>query len=124
MPSGNLASRFGTGIETDTIRYSAAHATFLYKIGMANLWFFGWLVELIMAADPTTDAAQRTTTSPTILSAGVKTNIVPMEAYANINHRIHPSDTLDDVLKHDREAWLPDGDSQISRSFVFGPSGF
>ena len=72
-------SRFGTGIETDTIRYSAAHTTFLYKIGMANLWFFGWLVELIMAADPTTDAAQRTTTSPTILSAGVKTNIVPME---------------------------------------------
>ena len=46
---------------------------------MANLWLFGWLVELIMAADPTTDAAQRTTTSPTILSAGVKTNIVPME---------------------------------------------
>ena len=46
---------------------------------MANLWFFGWLVELIMAADPTTDAAQRTTTAPTILSAGVKTNIVPME---------------------------------------------
>ena len=72
-------SRFGTGIETDTIRYSAAHTTFIYKIGMANLWFFGWLVELIMAADPTTDAAQRTTTSPTILSAGVKTNIVPME---------------------------------------------
>ena len=51
----------------------------LYKIGMANLWLFGWLVELIMAADPTTDAAQRTTTAPTILSAGVKTNIVPME---------------------------------------------
>ena len=46
---------------------------------MANLWFFGWLVELIMASDPTTDAAQRTTTAPTILSAGVKTNIVPME---------------------------------------------
>ena len=75
-------SRFGTGIETDTIRYSAAHSSFLYQIGMANLWFFGWLVELIMAADPATDATQRTTTAPTILSAGVKTNVVPMEVSA------------------------------------------
>ena len=25
-------SRFGTGVETDTIRYSAAHTTFIYKV--------------------------------------------------------------------------------------------
>jgi hypothetical protein len=30
---------------------------------------------------------QRTSTSPTIFSAGIKTNVVPAEAFANINHR-------------------------------------
>ncbi len=84
----------------DTIRYAAAHANFLYKLGMANLWMFSGLISNIMGSDPTTDASQRTTTSPTILDAGVKSNVVPGEAFATINHRIHPADRLEDVLRH------------------------
>jgi hypothetical protein len=48
----------GTGVELDTIRYAAYHASFFYKLGMANLWFFSGIVSGIMESDPTTDATQ------------------------------------------------------------------
>ena len=42
-----------------------------------------------------------------------------MQAFANINHRIHPTDTLEDVLNHDREV-INDDRVEIRCAFVAG----
>lgn len=70
---------------------------FVQKIGLANLWLFGPVVKDGLAANPTTAAALHTTTAPTIISGGVKENILPQQASAVVNYRIHPSDTVEGV---------------------------
>ena len=72
-----------------------------YSVIFSNLWFFAPLVKTLMTQDTVTDALQRTTTAVTIFQAGYKSNVIPAVAKATINHRIHPSDTLDNVLLHD-----------------------
>ncbi len=49
--------------------------------------------------DPVTDAMQRTTTAVTMVSAGVKENVLPGKASAAVNLRLHPSDDLDGVIQ-------------------------
>ena len=46
--------------------------SFLYKMGLANLWMLGDLVSGILGKDENTDAIQRTTTAITIVQAGFK----------------------------------------------------
>ena len=48
-----------------------------------------------------TDAIQRTTTAATIVKGGIKSNVLPSEASAVVNHRIHPADTIDSVIAQD-----------------------
>ena len=83
--------------------YLAPHMGFINKLALANIWLFSGLVSSILARDENTDAIQRTTTAITIIEAGFKDNVVPGSARAVVNHRIHPSETLEDILKHDRE---------------------
>lgn len=73
---------------------------FLNKLIFANRWLFGGLIERVLSADPSTDAMLRTTTAPTMLSASVKANVLPIEAVATINFRVHPKDSLQDVVAH------------------------
>jgi carboxypeptidase PM20D1 len=54
----------------------------------------------MMASTPVSNALIRTTTAPTILRAGVKDNVLPSEAYAVINFRLLPGDTIADVKNH------------------------
>jgi carboxypeptidase PM20D1 len=44
----------------------------------------------------------RTTTAPTMLSASVKVNVLPIEAVATVNFRVHPRDSVEDVVNHVR----------------------
>jgi len=48
-------------------------------------------------------AMLRTTTAPTMLSGSVKTNVLPIEAVATVNFRIHPRDSMDSI-----EAYVSD----------------
>eukprot|EP00095_Tigriopus_kingsejongensis_P007342 snap_masked-scaffold589_size129586-processed-gene-0.12 protein:Tk07342 transcript:snap_masked-scaffold589_size129586-processed-gene-0.12-mRNA-1 annotation:"carboxypeptidase pm20d1" len=96
-------SMFGTGPEVDTVRYGAPHANFLYKMALGNLWLFNEVIAMVFAASPDTDSVQRTTTAVTMIDAGVKENIVPPKAHAVINHRIHPSDSIEEVLERNRK---------------------
>ncbi len=57
----------------------------------------------ILAGDDKTDAIQRTTTAVTIFDAGVKINVIPSEATASVNHRVHPADNAEGVVQHDRD---------------------
>lgn len=72
------------------------------RIALSNRWLTGPLVERNLLADPSTAAAIRTTTAPTIVQAGTKDNVLPQVARAVVNHRILPGDTVASVLDHDR----------------------
>jgi carboxypeptidase PM20D1 len=73
---------------------------FALKLLFANRWLFGGLIDRFLSQDPSTNAMLRTTTAPTMLSASVKPNVLPIEAVATVNFRIHPRDTVEDVFAH------------------------
>jgi acetylornithine deacetylase/succinyl-diaminopimelate desuccinylase-like protein len=50
---------------------------------------------VISEANPAWNAMLRDTIAPTILSAGVRANVIPSEARANLNIRLLPGDTID-----------------------------
>ena len=63
-----------------------------------NLRFSGPLVARVLSRRPATDALIRTTTAVTIVSGGVKENILPYEAWAVVNFRILHGDTTTSVI--------------------------
>ena len=81
----------------------APYGSFTMRAALANRWLTGPLIERQLLSVPSTAAAIRTTTAPTILEAGTKDNVIPQVARAVVNHRILPGDTVESVLEHDRE---------------------
>lgn len=73
-----------------------------WAAALRNLDVFGRLVERRLAASPQTNALIRTTAAATMISGGVKPNLLPQEAEAVINFRLLPGDTVATVLDHVR----------------------
>ncbi|CAO2636841.1 N-fatty-acyl-amino acid synthase/hydrolase PM20D1 [Lemmus lemmus] len=73
--------------------------SFPTNIVLGNLWLFQPIVSRLMERNPITNALVRTTTALTIFNAGVKVNVIPPLAQATINFRIHPSQTVREVLE-------------------------
>ncbi|HEX3483858.1 MAG TPA: M20/M25/M40 family metallo-hydrolase [Micropepsaceae bacterium] len=71
---------------------------------LANLWLTKSLVLRRMEAEPDSAAVLHTTISPTVLSAGIKENVIPPTARALINFRLHPRDTIASVTAHVKQA--------------------
>lgn len=63
---------------------------------------FGRVIEKKLAATPMTDALIRTTTAVTMISGGVKPNVLCQEATAVVNFRVLPGDTSQQVIDHVR----------------------
>jgi len=82
----------------------APELSFPRRLVLANLWLFRPLVVRALASTPATSAMLRTTTAVTMLSAGVKENVLPSRASALVNFRILPGDTIAGVLGHVRRA--------------------
>ena len=80
----------------------------LRGLALRNREMFSGRIIKTLSARPTTNALIRTTGAPTIVSGGVKPNILPQEATAIVNFRIIPGDTTADVLSH-VQAVVPDG---------------
>ena len=76
------------------------HMSFIPRLFFANRWLFSGILNDQLSAQSTTNAMLRTTTAPTMLSASVKTNVLPIEAIAIVNFRIHPRDSVEDVINH------------------------
>lgn len=94
------------------------NSVFGLKMIFANMWLFSGLVKklfTIMSAD--TRALLTTTFAFTILNGGNQTNVIPNHVEANINVRIAPFDTLDDVINHIKKV-LKDDTIKISTSNV------
>ncbi len=67
------------------------------RLALSNLWLFKPMVLRAMAAKPSSAAMLRTTTAVTIVSGGVKTNVLPIDARATVNFRIRPGETIASV---------------------------
>ena len=92
-----------------------------YKTLFGNLWLTRRLVVSQLAKKPTTNAAIRTTTAPTIFRAGDKENVLASTGTAVINFRLLPGDTADDVLLHVRSTI---NDARVAVNFYRGAAGF
>jgi carboxypeptidase PM20D1 len=86
------------GIAGEVFDSLARHMSFDRRALFANQWLFGPVIEWVLARSPTTDAVLRTSTAPTMLSGSVKENVLPIEATATVNFRVHPRDTPDAVV--------------------------
>lgn len=76
----------------------APEASLPMRTVLGNLWLFGPLVKWVSAADPTAAATLRTTTAATMFNAGVKDNVLPIQAEAVVNFRIRPGETVEGTL--------------------------
>lgn len=65
---------------------------FTKKMAFANPWLFGSVILEGLNA--------HTTTAPTMISGGIKDNVIPTEANVVINFRILPGESVADVKKH------------------------
>jgi len=98
---------FASGLQEPTAGFLASIAPaqgFALRLAFANLWLFGPLVENRLGQTPSGAAQLRTVISPTLLNAGIKENVLPPDAHAVINLRIHPQDSSASVLEHVRTA--------------------
>ena len=81
----------------------ARHFPFGQRLLFANRWLFGPLIERVLSATPATNAVLRTTTAPTMLQGSEAANVLPTQAIATVNFRLHPRDTIDGVVAYVRE---------------------
>ncbi len=80
------------------------HMKFPLGAMVEHRWLFGPILRSYLRGNPATDAMIRTTTAVTMVSGGVKPNVLPDRATASVNFRLLPGDTGEDVLAHVREA--------------------
>jgi len=98
-----LPARFERPV-TDMLDQLAPEMAFGRRFALANRWLLGPLLLRSFTGEPTSNALVRTTTAPTVIHAGVKDNVLPSEATALVNFRLLPGDSIEDVLRHVREA--------------------
>lgn len=88
-----------TGLSLEMFDVVSRHMPFGSRIFFANQWLFGDLVEDQLSATTFGNAMIRTTTAATMLSASIKVNVLPIEAIATVNFRLHPRDTVEGVVE-------------------------
>lgn len=102
LKSQPIEGRFA-GLLHETFEPIAPDLPFYYRMALSNLWLFGGIIENRLGYIPHTNAALRTTIAPTIFNAGVKENVLPQTAKSVINFRIHPNDSVEEVVNYVRE---------------------
>lgn len=93
----------GQGPEAATFKYLAPHVSFSYQLLYNNLWLFSGFMAREMEHTPIANSMVRTTTAITVFHGGIKENVVPPSATAVINHRVHPAQTVAEVIAYDRD---------------------
>ncbi|MFP6654007.1 MAG: M20/M25/M40 family metallo-hydrolase [Myxococcota bacterium] len=79
---------------------ASPHLSFGRRLAFQNLWLTSGFIERQFLSDPASAALIRTTFAATIISGGVKDNVIPELAEATINVRRLPGDSPSDVLDH------------------------
>ncbi|XP_045392520.1 N-fatty-acyl-amino acid synthase/hydrolase PM20D1 [Lemur catta] len=90
---------FASGPLEMTVQQLANEFPFPINILLSNLWLFRPLISRLMERNHLTNALVRTTMALTMFNAGIKVNVIPPVAQATINFRIHPAQTVQEVLE-------------------------
>lgn len=88
------------GISEQMVDGIGRNGPFSVRMLAANKWLFGGVLDRELSKSRTGNALLRTTTAPTILRSGVKTNVIAPSARATVNFRLHPRDTPASVKAH------------------------
>ncbi|XP_078617301.1 N-fatty-acyl-amino acid synthase/hydrolase PM20D1-like [Branchiostoma floridae x Branchiostoma japonicum] len=97
-PQPNL---WGSGPERDLAEHLATEMSLPHRVVSSNLWLFAPVMRWVLSLKAATNALCRTTTAVTWFHAGIKDNVIAPEAVAIVNHRVHPRQTIQEVLAHD-----------------------
>ncbi len=77
------------------------HSSFFYRLIFANLWCFGWVLDLLCKKQGgELNALMRTTVAFTQMRGSTAANVIPPEAILVSNIRLNPADTMDSTLEY------------------------
>ncbi|XP_041712291.1 N-fatty-acyl-amino acid synthase/hydrolase PM20D1.2 [Coregonus clupeaformis] len=108
---------FGGGPDRRTFEHLAHKFGLPLKFVMSNMWLFSSLIGRVLERRPDTNAFVRTTTAVTMFNSGVKVNVLPSLAEAYVNMRIHPAQSLQEVLEFIQSTV---GDERVKMELVNG----
>ena len=95
---------------------------FLYRIIFANLWAFGWVLDLLTRkTGGELSALVRTTVAFTQMQGSKAPNVIPPSASMVSNIRINPADTVDSVMARIKQV-IGDDSVQLRSLKAFEPS--
>ena len=103
LDENQMAADLSKAPTSDMIRVVSQEMGFVNRMAIANQWLLGGLVESGLAASPQGNAMIRTTTAPTMLVGSAKENVLAQRATAMVNFRVHPNNTVEEVLQHVRD---------------------
>ena len=77
------------------------YSSFLYRMIFANLWCFGWVLDLLgRSGGGEMNALMRTTVAFTQMEGSSARNVIPPEAKMVANMRLNPSDSVASALEY------------------------
>ena len=80
------------------------YSTFLYRMIFANLWCFGWVLDLLgKTSGGEMNALMRTTVAFTQMEGSSARNVIPPEAKMVANMRLNPRDSVASALEYLRK---------------------
>ena len=94
-----MPTRFSMPVR-EMLAAAAPHQPAGTRFALDNLWLTGPLVKRSFMESDLNRALLRTTFAVTLVSGGLKENVIPELAEATVNVRILPGDTPEDVLAH------------------------
>jgi carboxypeptidase PM20D1 len=97
------------GIAARQFELIAPELPFAQRLGVRNLWLLEPLVRAELAKLPSAAAQLRTTQAITVVDGGVRENVLPSEAVATVNYRVHPRDSADAIVARARRLAAPYG---------------
>lgn len=98
------------------------HSSFAYRMIFANLWAFGWIINLLgKKSGGELNAIVRTTVAFTQATGSSAPNVLPTEASLISNMRLNPGDTVDSALAYLRKT-VKNPDIEISAIYGNDPS--
>ena len=98
------------------------HSSFLYRMIFANLWCFGWVIDLLgRMSGGEINALVRTTVAFTQMEGSSARNVIPPEAKMVANMRLNPADSVASALEYLKKT-AGDDAVEITALEAFEPS--
>ena len=98
------------------------HSTLLYRVIFANMWCFGWIIDLLgRISGGEMNALVRTTVAFTQMEGSSARNVIPPEAKMVSNMRLNPADSVESALAYLRKV-VNDEAVEITALESFEPS--